>query len=341
MFAEAIEAILKDQCTPAVVRAIEAGGAPQPLWKAIADAGFLELLTAEEDGGAGLALADLFPIIETLGRYAMPLPIAQSIVARALLASLDEIPAGMLTLAPACRRTGDGRIECPLTPFGLLADWVLADDAGTLLVLPGATAQRTPTGVQRNLSATLTWQDGAERVRIPGMGAALPALAAALHAALMCGAQRRVFAMTLEYANDRSQFGRSIGKFQAVQHQISVMAEHVAAASIAAEAAFNGPGALPSLLASAIGKARASEATVLVASIAHAVHGAIGVTEEYDLQLFTRRLHEWRVAHGSEDYWHRVVGRSVLASACASVADFVRSVDPATVSHLNQESGKT
>lgn len=341
MFAEAIEAILKDQCTPAVVRAIEAGGSPLPLWNAISEAGFLELLTAEENGGAGLPLVDLFPIIATLGRYAMPLPIAQSIAARTLLSSLDAIPTGMLTLAPACRRTDDGRIECPLTPFGLLADHVLADDAGTLLVLPGAKAQRTPTGVQRNLSATLAWQDGAESARIPGLGAALPAVAAALHAALMCGAQRRVFAMTLEYANDRSQFGKSIGKFQAVQHQISVMAEHVAAASIAAEAAFHGPGELPSLLASAIGKARASEATVLVTSIAHAVHGAIGVTEEYDLQLLTRRLHEWRMAHGSEDYWNRVVGRSVLASDCTNVADFVRSVDLTTLTHLNHESEKT
>ena len=54
MFAEAIEQILKLECTPAVVRAIEAGGSPAALWAGIADAGFLDLLATEENGGAGL-----------------------------------------------------------------------------------------------------------------------------------------------------------------------------------------------------------------------------------------------------------------------------------------------
>jgi alkylation response protein AidB-like acyl-CoA dehydrogenase len=72
-------------------------------------------------------------------------------------------------------------------------------------------------------------------------------------------------------------------------------------------------------------KSRTSEAAVLVASIAHALHGAIGITEEYDLQLLTRRLHEWRIAHGSEAHWNAWIGHSVLASN-RSIADFVRSV---------------
>ncbi len=70
-------------------------------------------------------------------------------------------------------------------------------------------------------------------------------------------------------------------------------------------------------------KARASEAAPLVADTAHALHGAIGITEEYDLQLYTRRLHEWRMAHGAESHWHRVVGEQVLASA-GTLAEFVR-----------------
>lgn len=326
MFAEAIEEILKDQCSPAVVRSIEAGASPEALWEAISGAGFLELLTSEEDGGAGLSLAELFPILTTLGRYAVPVPIAQSVAARALLARHADIPAGMLTLAPACRRMSDGRIMCSYTPFGLLAEHVLANDAGTLLVLPCASAQRTPNGVHGSLSATLTWQEGAESVRVAQRGSVLPAFGAALHAALLAGAMNRVFEMTLQYANERSQFGKSIGKFQAIQHQISVMAEHVVAASIAAEAAFQGDGTVPKLLASAIAKSRTSEATVMVASIAHAVHGAIGVTEEYDLQLFTRRLHEWRITHGSEAHWNQVVGRSVLTSELPTITDFIRSI---------------
>ena len=58
MFAQAIEDILQDQCTPAVVRAIEAGGSPLKLWQALQGAGFLELLASEDAGGAGLPLCE-------------------------------------------------------------------------------------------------------------------------------------------------------------------------------------------------------------------------------------------------------------------------------------------
>jgi acyl-CoA dehydrogenase len=324
MFAEAIEQILKLECTPAVVRAIEAGGSPTALWTGVASAGFLEMLTAEAAGGAGLPLAELYPVLMTMGRYAMPVPLAQSIAARALLKQSGDVSDGMLTLAPALRSTGTG-MTCPLVPFGALAEHVLAADGDDLLLLPGDCAVRTATGVRGSLVATLTWKTGQETLRLAGQGGAIAVFGAALYAALLAGAMQKVFDMTLAYANDRRQFGKSIGKFQAIQHQISEMAEHVVAASIAAEAAFQTDGDVPAPLASAIAKSRASEAAVPVASIAHAVHGAIGVTEEYDLQLFTRRLHEWRIAHGSEACWNEVIGHAVLASTGPGISDFVRS----------------
>jgi acyl-CoA dehydrogenase len=323
MFAEAIEQILKLECTPAAVRAIEAGGSPAALWTAIAGAGFLELLTPAAAGGAGLPLAELYPVLVTLGRYAMPVPLAQSIAARALMQGAEP-PTGMITLAPALRITSTG-MTCPLVPFGALAEHVLAADGEDLLLLPGDCAVRTATGVRGSLVATLAWKPGQETLRLPDQGGAVAVFGAALHAALLAGAMQKLFDMTVAYANDRRQFGKSIGKFQAIQHQISEMAEHVVAASIAAEAAFQTDGNLPALLSSAIAKSRASEAAVPVASIAHAVHGAIGVTEEYDLQLYTRRLHEWRIAHGSEACWNQVIGHAVLASAAPGVSDFVRS----------------
>ena len=148
-------------------------------------------------------------------------------------------------------------------------------------------------------------------------------MAAALYAALLAGAMTRVFEMTLQYCNERSQFGKTLGKFQTVQHQLSEMAEQVAAASIAAEAAFQTPLRAPRLLAAAIAKGRTSEAAPKVANTAHALHGAIGVTEEYDLQLLTRRLHEWRLAHGADSHWHHIVGEQVLGSG-STLAEFVR-----------------
>lgn len=325
MFAEAINEILKDRCTPAVVRAIQAGESPAALWDAIASAGFLELLSAEADGGAGLSSAELFPVLRCFGHYTVPVPVAQTIVARALVGSQLVLPAGMVTLAQTFHRDASGAISCGLTPYGMLADYVLARDGDGLLLLPCAAAKRVCTGVQNCLTATLTWPDDSGSTRALQGGAMLPAFAAALHAALLSGAISRVFEMTLQYCNDRVQFGKSLGKFQAVQHQLSVIAEHTAAALIAAEAAFQGAENAPSLLTAAMAKSRTSEAAVLVASVAHALHGAIGVTEEYDLQLLTRSLHEWRTAHGSEAYWNTVIGQQLLASEM-SVSDFVRSV---------------
>jgi len=102
------------------------------------------------------------------------------------------------------------------------------------------------------------------------------------------------------------------------------MAEHVAAARMAAEIGCSGAGPLPAPLRAALAKARTSDAAALVAPMAHAVHGAIGITAELDLQLYTRRLHEGRADYGAEGHWPRVVGRALLA-ADGGALDFMRS----------------
>lgn len=323
MFAEAIEDILRDQCTPAVVRAIEGGSDPLPLWQAIAQAGFLDLMRPEEEGGAGLPLPELYAVVAQFGRYAVPLPLAESIAARALVAPGFALPDGLLTIAPALLRREDRSLHAPLLPFGTIAKHVLAADGDRLVLLPCAQARRVPTGIAHSQGATLVWEDDRALGRVPGDAAALAPLAAALYAAQLAGAMTRVFEMTLQYCNERSQFGRTLGKFQSIQHQLAVMAELVAAAGIAAESAFQAEGRVPRLLPAAMAKARASEAAPEVANTAHALHGAIGVTEEYDLQLFTRRLHEMRIAHGSESHWNRIVGEQVLAGT-GTLAEFVR-----------------
>lgn len=323
MFAEAIEDILRDQCTPAVVRAIEAGADPLPLWQAIAKAGFLDLLRSEEEGGAGLPLPELYAVIAQFGRYAVPLPLAEAIAARALVAPGVALPEGLLAIAPALLRRADGSLQAPLVPFGTIAQHVLAADGNRLVLLSCADAQRVPTGIAHSQTATLVWHNERGLERLAGDATSLAPFAAASYAAMLAGAQTRVFEMTLQYCNERSQFGRTLGKFQAIQHQMAVMAELVAAASIAAEGAFQAESRVPRLLPAAMAKARASEAAPEVANTAHALHGAIGVTEEFDLQLYTRRLHEMRIAHGSESHWNRIVGEQVLAGT-GTLAEFVR-----------------
>ncbi|HQD14049.1 MAG TPA: acyl-CoA dehydrogenase family protein [Ottowia sp.] len=149
-------------------------------------------------------------------------------------------------------------------------------------------------------------------------------LGAVVWAAQIVGALERVLELSVAFANQREQFGRPIGKFQAVQHQLAVMAEHVAAARIAAQIGCQGAGPLPDALQAAVAKARTSEAAALVAPMAHAVHGAIGVTAEFDLQLYTRRLHQWRGEYGSELAWQRALGRAVLDARQPLTLDFLR-----------------
>ena len=96
---------------------------------------------------------------------------------------------------------------------------------------------------------------------------------------------------TVEYARTRVQFGKPIASFQAIQQQLAVLAGHTAAAGIAADAAIadleNPSGAGRSAAAA---KVRCGEAAGAAASIAHQVHGAIGITKEHSLHFATRRL---------------------------------------------------
>src|SRR5690606_11074909 len=99
---------------------------------------------------------------------------------------------------------------------------------------------------------------------------------------------------------------------QAVQNQISIMAERVWVARMAAQLTSQSDDWSPQPLLAAVGKERTSEAATIVADNSHAVHGAIGVTEEYDLQLYTRKLREWRHAGSAETYWESRIGRELL-----------------------------
>jgi len=159
-------------------------------------------------------------------------------------------------------------------------------------------------------------------------------LAAVVTAAQIVGALERVLGLSVAFANQRVQFGRPIGKFQAIQHQLAVMAEQVTAARLAAQLGCRGggrgrggagEGLVPDRLHAAVAKSRTSEAAGIVAPMAHAIHGAIGITAELDLQLYTRRLHAWRAEHGSELAWNRVLGEAVLASDVPRTLDFMRS----------------
>ena len=325
LFGDAAERLFAQTCTPDLIRLAEQGQAPTQAWQACEAAGFADALVPDEWGGAGLGLADALPVALAAGSHLCPYPIVDTLLARAWLAHAgNPQAAGSIALAPQGWTVQAGHAVAACVPWIRSADQVLARIGGQVWLLPVTAAVVEPGGVHGSLAAAARWSlDHGERLDVPAGLPALDELAAASYAALIAGAMDRVLAMTLDYANQRSQFGKPIGRFQAVQQQISVMAEQVWAARMAAQLAFQGCAGLPQPLLAALGKARASQAVARVADIAHAVHGAIGVTEEYDLQLYTRRLREWRLAAGAESYWHERIGAAALADE-ADVVSYLR-----------------
>ncbi|WP_084455675.1 acyl-CoA dehydrogenase [Novosphingobium rosa] len=301
---------LSETVTPARIRGIERGEGADALWNELYDTGFLDALVPEASGGAGLTLAQAFPLLMAAGEHAVPLPFAETMVARGLLVRHG---------APAPQRAvivlgGDTQ----QVPGGRFATHALVerDGGGMLLRVTGDDLDVFGTGGCSSLD------EGEVVARVPLPAGACQLAAAAVAAALMAGAMGRVLDMALRYAGARQQFGRALGKFQAIQQQLAVLAQEVITAQVAARSAFVGQDFDPARVAAA--KCRANEAAGAACNIAHAIHGAIGATQEFDLQLYTRRLKEWQIAFGSETYWAARLGRLRLAAQTATSADFLR-----------------
>lgn len=325
LLAETVERILADLCTPAVVRAAEEGTWPDALWRQIEEAGLPLALAREADGGAGLAWRDVLPVLVAAGRHAAPVPLGEAIAAHALAASSESpLPEGMPTLAvfegeAGGAARGRASVRARSVPHARKASWIVgtlarAEQPTELLVMRASDATVEPdirlAGEGR---CNLAWSDAKPALRAPvPPGVSALEIGATLRAAQLAGGIGRVLDLAVQYAGERKQFGKPIGKFQAIQQQLAVLGELAAGSAMASELACDAAGPALDPMRVACAKARTSEAAVAAAAIAHAVHGAIGVTEEHDLQLYTRRLWAWRLDFGTEAYWAGVIGRRVL-----------------------------
>ena len=329
---EAAERLFEKHCSAETMRRADAGEFPQALWRALTQAGYDVALVPESGGGAGLEMSDALSLLISAGRHSLPAPLAETMLASWLLQSAGlAVPEGPLTVAPvregdalAAKRDGAAwRIEGSATRIpwarqcGTIA--VLAESGGNSVVALVAAADcaikdgHNVAGEPREdlvFSGTKTLQAGAS----PISAGALRALGAVMRSAQIAGALQRVLETSVQYARERVQFGRPIGRFQAVQQNLAVLAGQTAAATAAAEAAIEAaPHDLDSL-AVAAAKIRAGEAAGIGAAIAHQVHGAIGFTQEHRLHYSTRRLWSWRDEFGNEAYWSRRLGGKVAAA---------------------------
>ena len=329
---DAAERLFEKHCSAETMRRADGGEFPQALWRALTQAGYSAALVPESAGGAGLEMSDALSLLVSAGRHALPAPLAETMLAGWLLSSAGTaLPDGPLTVAPvragdslSAKRDGAGwRIDgtASRVPWarqcGTIA--VLADTGAGNVVALVATADckirdgHNVAGEPRDdlvFVGSKSQQAGAS----PISTGELRALGAVMRSAQMAGALQSVLETSVQYARERVQFGRPIGRFQAIQQNLAVLAGQAAAATAAAEAAIEAAAQGLDSVAIAAAKIRAGEAAGIGAAIAHQVHGAIGFTQEHRLHYATRRLWSWRDEFGNEAWWARRLGGEVAAA---------------------------
>jgi acyl-CoA dehydrogenase len=285
-------------------------------WETISALGFEGLLISEADGGFGGDWSDAFAVVRAAGAHALPVPLGEAVVTAKLAAASGlQRPSGLVTLAASAKGdVVDGRFTGQVdgAPWGGDAVAVLFDigDSTVLASTQDASVERraNPAGEAR---AVLKF----EAAPVSSAKSALSVLHAGafIRVAQIAGALDAALALSIQYANERQQFGKPIGKFQAVQQSLAVFAEEAGAVNCAGQAAASALDAGDASFEIAAAKLRANIAADLGAATAHQVHGAIGFTQEHALQHLTRRLISWRSEFGGERLWGEYLGKIICA----------------------------
>lgn len=336
MVIEQADRLFRGEVTKERMAAADRGEWPAAIWEAVERAGLPLALVPEAQGGVGLPPADALRLIRRSGYHMLPVPLAETMIAAAHWSEASgETVAGTLSLAPAgvadaigIERSAGGYVlqgRAQRIPWGTQVGHVLvyardATGSGHLALLSRGAAPAQP---HRNLANeprdtllldAITVPKAAVRPAPPACAEGLIVFGALVRAQQMVGAMERCIDYAVAYAMERQQFGRPIGKFQAVQHMLADAAGQYAAAAAAAELAAEAYGHTDFAFAVAIAKARVGEAAGKVAEVCHQVHGAMGFTQEHPLHFATRRLWSWRDEFGNETYWQERIGRLVCSA---------------------------
>jgi acyl-CoA dehydrogenase len=321
---DTVDRISGAHCAKPLRESAEAGTWPAALWQALDEVGLTKATLPEAAGGSGLEFGDAMLALRRAAYHALPVPLAETMIAGRLLAAAGlQVPGGALTVAPAVqsdmldmksKKTVSG--EARRIPWGnhCAHAVVAAENEIGLVSLAGLSGlvEKNLAGEPR-VSLKFDSRPLVAHAPLAGARARLEAEGALGRSVQMAGALERVLAYSLQYAGERVQFGRPIAKFQAVQHLLAVLAAQAAASSAAADAAVEASAEAPDGFAVAVAKSRIGEAAGKGAEIAHQVHGAMGFTREHNLHYSTRRLWSWRDEFGNETYWQSRLGREIVA----------------------------
>ena len=292
-FAASLDALLASADTVAVARSWASGdhGPGLKLWARLADQGVPALLVPEEYDGAGATPVELVLAFEALGRHAVPGPWVESAAYLATATSGD-------TLAAIASGAVATVAVPPHTPYALDAD------VAELVFAAGPDGLRTATVAAPVASVdptrrlfTLTPN---EPLEVAGDADRAFDMAALATAAQLLGAGERVLADAVEYVKQRTQFGRPIGSYQAIKHQLADArialdfarpllwgAAFVSTGLDHLGARIDHPTAARDVSAA---KVACGDAAYLASRVGLQVHGAIGYTQEYDLSLWLLKI---------------------------------------------------
>lgn len=313
---ETAERLFADALDDAAMRRAREGEWLGDLWNRIEDMGLPLALVPEEQGGFGIAGVDALALVRLTGTVALPLPLAETMIANRVLAeaglALAEGPASILPC-------GGERV-----PFGRHIHVVAVERADGSVArvecAPVSARSENLAGMARDALALDQGeaQDGARE------GVPLTLLGGAMRALQIAGALDRVLELTIEHVSQRKQFGRELVKFQAIQHELAKLAAEAAAAGAAADMVAEAVlGTSDATLPVAAARVRGGEAVGTAVSIAQQLHGAIGFTREHRLHWFTTALWSWRDEYGGQHQWSQVLGTAAMAAGGAGFWPFV------------------
>jgi acyl-CoA dehydrogenase len=331
ILARMVDGLLTDHVDHKLLVAAEQGGWAKDLWALAESQGLTLALVPEDRGGIGASFQDAFVIVRACGQHRAPLPLPETIAAAWLLTSAGlDVPAGPLSLCGAGPRDQlrleRGPAGWRLSGTARRVPWGRSVEAVALPVTYGGAtmivrAQRAGCAVEAgaNLAGecrdTLIYRDHPVDAA-PWPQGWLPdpvaVIGAMMRSGQIAGALSDILGRSVTYANDRCQFGRPIGKQQAIQQSLALLAAEAAAVEVAAEAAFLAADRGDAGFLTAVAKVRSGIAVSQAVGIAHQVHGAIGFTLEHPLHWSTRRLMSWRTEFGSDRHWAVILGRQVL-----------------------------
>ncbi|WP_432841599.1 acyl-CoA dehydrogenase family protein [Dactylosporangium sp. CA-092794] len=313
LLTEAVDELFTATVTPEVIEAAEASGWADGIWAQVATMGLPWISVPEQAGGEGGTLLDALAVLRLAGRHAVPLPLAEAgVLAGWLLAAaglpIERVPT-TVTADEGLRADGH-RVTgvAHRVPWGAAAQRLVVLAGGAVFVFdPAALRIERHRNLAGEPSDTVHF-DHAVPLAVAAAGPGVERTAFWVRAALtrvvlMAGALRRVSELTTTYVEQRVQFGRPIGRFQAVQQHVVHVGQQSALLDLAAAqaGAIVAAGADPASARFAVlcAKGVADEAATIGTRAAHQAHGAMGMTREYPLHHVTRRLWAWTRQSGT------------------------------------------